>query len=388
MGRIIYIDNNATTPLHPEVLEAMRPFYGPVFGNPSSVYSKGREARLAIDDARDTVARFIGTESVDIVFTGSGSESNNIAIKGICYRYIGEGKRVITSSVEHPSVLNVCKHLESLGFDVVYLPVDEKGVVGLDALEGAINDKTVLVTIMHANNEIGTIQPIEEISKIVKEKGVTFHTDAVQSFGKIPVGVDALGVDMLSASAHKICGPKGVGMLYIRKGRELTPLIHGGHHERGIRAGTENVAGIAGFAKAVELVRLNMVKEAARRRALVDMLYKGLIRSVKNIRLNGHPDPAKRLPGTLNVSFGNIEGEALMLEFDLKGICASTGSACSSGTLEPSHVLTAIALSAQSARSSVRFSVGARNSRADIAYCLKNIPPIVEKLRRISPFSD
>lgn len=390
--KLIYLDHNATTPTPPEVLKAMEPFYKDNYGNASSLHQKGREARAAVEEARTIIGDFLNTEAVDIIYTSGGTESDNMAIKGAGFKNKDKGNHIITSSIEHLAVLETCTFMETQGFEVTYLAVDEYGMVNPHDVEEAITDRTILVSIMHANNEVGTIQPIAEISKVIRkfnerratgdERRIYFHTDAVQSFGKIPVDVEELGVDLLSISAHKIYGPKGTGALYIRKGTQIIPNAHGGHHERNLRAGTENVPGIVGFAKAVELIKKNF-KENERLKRLRDRLYKGLTGRIKGIKLNGHPD--KRLPNTLSVGFKHIEGESLLLNFDLKGICASTGSACTSGSIEQSHVLKAMGVDTLSARGTVRFSLGLDNTDADIDYCLKEIPKIVGRLCSISP---
>ncbi|NQT90922.1 MAG: cysteine desulfurase NifS [Candidatus Omnitrophica bacterium] len=390
--KIIYMDHNATTPMHPEVLKAMEPFFTDKYGNASSLHSKGREAHAAVDEARTAIGNFLGTEAVDIIFTSGGTESDNMAIKGVGFKNMDRGNHIITSSIEHLAVLETCRFMQAHGFEVTYLPVDEYGIVKAEDVRKAITDKTTLVTIMHANNEVGTIQPIAEIGAIIKkinakrpkEQRVYFHTDAVQSFGKIPVDVEELGVDLLSASGHKIYGPKGVGLLYIRKGTQIAPGSLGGHHERSLRAGTENVPGIVGFAKAVELAKKNF-KENDRVKGLRDRLYQGLNERITDIKMNGGPD--KRLSTTLSVALRYVEGEALLLNFDMKGICASTGSACTSGSLEQSHVLKAMGVDAVTAQGTVRFSLGLDNTDAEVDYCLKEIPKIVERLRSMSPLT-
>lgn len=388
----IYLDHNATTPLHPEVLKAMEPFFSDRYGNASSFHQKGREARVAAEEARAVIGDFLGTEAVDIVFTSGGTESDNLAIKGAGFKNKDKGNHIITSSIEHLAVLETCAFMESEGFEVTYLGVDEYGMVNPSCVEKAITDKTILVSIMHANNEVGTIQPIAEISRIIKRfnarhntqdaRRIYLHTDAVQSFGKIPVDVEELGVDLLSISAHKIYGPKGAGALYIRKGTQILPHIHGGHHERNLRAGTENVPGIVGFAKAVELAAKDF-KQNERVKDLRDKLYQGLKEAIEDIELNGHPQ--QRLPNTLSVGFKYVEGESLLINFDLKGICASTGSACTSGSIGQSHVLKAMGVEAVTARGTVRFSLGPDNDEADIDYCLREVPKIVKRLRSVSP---
>jgi cysteine desulfurase len=380
----IYLDYNATTPVHPDVLKAMLPYHDVEFGNASSLHLFGRKAQKAVEDAREKVARLIGPcESVDIVFTGGGTESNNFAIKGVTFALQDKGKHIITSKIEHLAVLNPCQFLEQNGYEVTYISVDEYGVVDIEALKDAIRKDTILISIMFANNEIGTIQPIEEIAQIAHEKGILFHTDAVQAVGKISIDVEKLGIDLMSISAHKIYGPKGVGALYMNKKAKITPLIHGGHHERNRRAGTENVPGIVGFGKACELVLRDMETESRRLTILRDRLWDGIRKSVEDVKMNGHP--TKRLPNTLNVSFMHVEGESVLLNLDLKGIAASSGSACSSGSLEPSHVLKAMGMEGTAAQSSIRFSLGRANSQDDIDKVIKEIPPIIKRLRNISP---
>lgn len=385
MKKVIYLDNNATTPLHPEALKAMSPCFNEKYGNASSIHFEGRQAKKALEESRGIIGDALGTESVDIIFTSGGTESDNFAIKGVAFANREKGNHIITSSFEHLAVLSTCKYLETQGFKVTFLPVDKYGVVDLEALKDAITSKTVLVSIMHSNNEVGTIQPIAEIAKILKGKGIYFHTDAVQSFGKVPLNVEELGVDLLSISAHKIYGPKGVGALYIRKGVKIDPFHHGGHHERNLRAGTENVPGLVGFARAAEIAKRHMKDESERIRNLRDMLHKGLTDKLDKIYLNGHP--TNRLPGTLNLSFEGVEGESLLINFDMKGICASTGSACTAGSTEPSHVLMAMKVDPQLAQGSVRFSLGTFNTKEEISYCLEEIPKIVKRLREISPLS-
>lgn len=380
----IYLDHNATTAVRKEVLEAMLPYLTTEYGNASSVYSKGQQARKAVEDAREKIGGILGTEANDIVFTSGGTEADNFAIKGVAFANLNKGRHMITTGIEHLAVLEPCKFVEKeLGFDVTYLPVDKYGVVDINKLKEAIRKDTVLISVMYANNEIGTIQPIKEIAKIAQQNKIYFHTDAVQALGKEKIDVEELGADLCSFSAHKVNGPKGVGMLYLRKGVKAMPYQHGGHHERNRRAGTENVAGIVGFAKALEIAEREMQDVNSRLKKLSDKLWKGLSSSIKEIYLNGHPE--KRLLNTVNISFKYIEGESLVLNFDLKGIYASTGSACTSGSLDPSHVLTAIGVSPELTQGSVRFSLGYENTEEDIDYCLAEIPPIVEKLRKMSP---
>ncbi len=382
--RQIYLDHNATTPVRKEVLEAMMPYFSDECGNASSVHSKGQAARKAVEASREVVAHAIGTEPVDIIFTSGGTESDNCAIKGAAVANLAKGRHIITSEIEHLAVLESCKFAEEeLGFEVTRLPVDKHGVVDLNNLKDSIRKDTVLISIMFANNETGTIQPIKEIGKIAKKNGVYFHTDAVQALGKESVDVEDLGVDLCSFSAHKLNGPKGVGALYIRKGVKILPYQTGGHHERRLRAGTLNVPGIVGFAKAVEIAAKDMKKTNKYFEKLTDKLLVGLKKELNEIYLNGHPE--HRLSNTLNISFRYIEGESLILNFDMKGIFASTGSACTSGSLEPSHVLTAMGVPPDISQGSIRFSFGYENTEKDVEYCLAEIPPIVKRLREMSP---
>lgn len=382
--RPIYLDHNATTPVRKEVLEAMMPYFSEEYGNASSVYSMGQKARYAVDKAREVIGNAIGTEATDIIFTSGGTEADNFAIKGVAMANLDKGRHIITSSIEHLAVLGPSRFVEKeLGFDVTYLPVDKYGMVELDKLKNAIRKDTILISIMLANNETGTIQPIKEISEIARKNKIYFHTDAVQALGKMPIDVEDLGVDLCSFSGHKVYGPKGIGAMYLRKGVKIMPFQHGGHHERGKRAGTENVPGIVGFAKAVEIAQADMEKNDAYLKNLTKKMWEGLNKKLKEVYLNGHPD--KRLSSTLNISFRYIEGESMVLNFDMKGIYASTGSACTSGSLEPSHVLTAMGVPPDMAQGSVRFSFGYENTEEDIDYCLAEIPPIVEKLRKMSP---
>lgn len=379
----IYLDYAATTPVHPEVIKAMLPYFSDAFGNPSSLYSYGLEARQAIEAARNKVAESIGAKNEEIVFTGGGSEADNSAIKGVADANGRMGNHIITSVIEHHAVLVTCKFLEKRGFKVTYLPVDKYGLVDPESVRKAITDKTILISIMHANNEIGTLQPIGEIGKIARKAKIYFHTDAVQTVGHIPVNVNELKVDMLSFSAHKLYGPKGVGVLYIRKGTKVTSLIHGGEQEQGRRAGTENVPGIVGLGKAIELAGLDIANETARLITLRNVLIKGILEKIEHSRLNGHPE--QRLPNNVNVSVDFIEGESTCLNLDLEGICISTGSACSSSDAEPSHVLLAIGLSHEQARSSLRFTMGRLTTAEDIERVLEVLPRTVARLRAISP---
>jgi len=379
----IYLDYAATTPTHPEVVKAMLPYFTEAFGNPSSIHSYGQEAKGAIEEARVKVASLISARGEEIVFTSGGTEADNFAIKGVAFANESRGNHIITSSVEHHAVIETCKFLEKRGFRVTYLPVDEYGLVDFNDVRKAITDKTILISVMRANNEMGTIEPIAEIDKIAKEAGVYFHTDAVQAVGHIPVDVDDLGVDLLSMSAHKLYGPKGVGALYIRKGTKLTSFMHGGEQERRRRASTENVPGIVGFGKAAELARQEMSEEAERLTCLRAQLVKGLLERIDHTRLNGHP--IMRLPNNVNISVDFVEGESMLLNLDLEGICASTGSACSSSSLEPSHMLLAMGLSHEQAHGSLRFSLGKWTTEEEIERVLDVLPSVVAKLRAMSP---
>ena len=381
MTRQVYMDHSATTAVDPAVREAMLPYFSERFGNPSSLYSIGRQARRAVEEARQKVADLIGAKKEEIIFTGSGTESDNLAIKGIAYKNRKKGDHIITSSIEHHAVLHTCKYLEAQGFKVTYLPVSKEGLVNPADVEKAITPQTILITIMHANNEIGTIQPIEEIGKIAREKNIPLHTDAVQTVGKSPANVDALGVSLLSVSAHKMYGPKGVGALYLRKGTFIEPQLHGGGHERNLRSSTENVPGIIGFGKACELAKERMPDEM-KIAALRDSLIRGIL-EIKDSYLNGHP--TKRLPNNANFRFSYIEGESMILNLDMKGVSASTGSACSSTSLEPSHVLLAIGLKPEEAHGSLRLTLGRENTKEDVDYVVSTLPEIVNKLRMISP---
>ncbi|KAB3537332.1 cysteine desulfurase NifS [Alkaliphilus pronyensis] len=383
MKKRVYLDYSATTPLKQEVLDAMLPHFNASFGNPSSIYTYGRESKNAIDNARDIIAKSINAKSDEIFFTGGGSESDNWAIKGIAYGNKHKGKHIITSKIEHHAVLHTCEYLEKEGFEVTYLKVDEYGLVNLQELKEAIRSDTILISIMFANNEIGTIQPIKEIAEIANSKQVYFHTDAVQAFGNIKIDVKELGIDLMSISAHKIYGPKGTGALYIKKGVKLHQLIHGGAQEKKRRAGTENVPGIVGFAKAAELAHENFDEHIKHLTSLRDKLIAGLKEKIEYIHLNGHP--TKRLPGNVNFSIEFIEGESLLLSLDMVGIACSSGSACTSGSLDPSHVLMSIGLTHELAHGSLRLTIGDFTTEEDIEYVINQLPPIVEKLRQMSP---
>jgi len=384
----VYMDHAATTPVDPEVVEAMLPYFTQKFGNASSLHSFGREANRALEEARAKVASLIGARREEIVFTSGGTEADNLAVKGVIYRNREKlrrlpGPHIITTQIEHPAVLEACRHLERQGFRVKYLPVDKEGLIDLKMLEESIGEGTALITIMHANNEIGTIQPLEEIGKIAREKGVIFHTDAVQSYGKVAIDAASMKIDLLSLSAHKIYGPKGVGALYVRSGVTFEPLVHGGGHERGMRSGTENVAGIVGLGKAAELAKARFDSDNPRLVRMRDRLIEGVLSSVEEAYLNGHP--TRRLPHNAHFRFTGIEGESLVLMLDGEGIAASTGSACSSKKLEPSHILMAIGLNEVEAHGSLRLTLGRENVEEDVAYVLERLPPIVARLREMSP---
>lgn len=382
----IYLDHAATTSTDVEVVEAMEPFFTQKYGNPNSIHSFGQEAREAVEEAREKIARLIGANPSEIVFTAGGTEADNYAIKGIAWANQKKGNHIITSQIEHHAVLHSCQFLEKHGFKVTYLKVDKYGLIDPEDVKKAITDQTILVTIMHANNEIGTIEPIKEIGKIVKEAGIYFHTDSVQTTGHIPIEVNDLGVDILSISGHKLYGPKGVGALYLRKGTKIVNLIDGGAQEKNRRAGTENVTGMVGLGKAVELAEKRLAGgEVDKVVKLRDKLITGIMDQIENVRLNGHP--TKRLPGNVNICFEFIEGESMLLNLDMKGVAASSGSACTSGSLEPSHVLLAIGLPPEIAHGSLRLTLGKDNTEEDIDYVLDILPKIIEKLRALSPFT-
>jgi cysteine desulfurase len=381
MNRRVYFDHNASTPVHPEVLEAMLPYFSERFGNPSSIHGFGREAREGLDTARETISGFLKVSKDEIVFTSGGTESDNMAIKGVAAAR-GRG-HFVTSAVEHHAVLRTCETLAKQGFDLTVLPVDGYGMVSPDDVRRAIRPDTILVTIMHANSEVGTIQPVAEIGRITREHGVAFHVDGVQTFGKLPLDLDALNIDLLSFSGHKIYGPKGIAGLYIRKGTKMASVQHGGEHERRRRAGTENVPGAVGLGKAVEVRARDMAEEETRVRTLRDRLWTGLSKRVPEVRLNGHP--TERLPGTCNVCFRHIESESIVLGLDLKGIGVSAGSACTSGSVEPSHVLVAMGVPLDWAMGTVRCSLGRTTTAEDIDYVLDSVEPLAGKLRSLSP---
>ncbi len=382
----IYLDHSATTPVRAEVLSAMIPFFADKFGNASSIHRWGNEAKKAVDHARGCVASLIGAAPAEIVFTSGGTESDNFALRGAAFSNKQKGNHIITSSVEHHAVLHTCEALEKEGFEVTYLPVDCYGTVDPEAVRSALRPTTILISIIHGQNEVGTVQPVEAIGKIAQENGVLFHSDAVQSVGKIPVNVDSMQVDLLTLSGHKIYGPKGVGALYIRRGTRLTPQSTGGAHERGLRAGTENVVGIVGLGEACRLAEAEMSRESERLTQLRDRLIEGILTGIPDTVLNGHP--RQRLPHNVNVSIKYVEGEALLLSLDLLGIGASSGSACTSGSLEPSHVLLAMGIPHETAHGSLRMTLGRSTTREDIDYVLQVLPGIVAKLREMSPLGN
>lgn len=378
----IYMDHSATTPVAPEVLEAMLPYFTEKFGNASSLHSFGLEAKEALEASREKVAELLGAKPDEIIFTSGGTESDNLALKGIAYRNREKGKHIITTTIEHPAILEVCHKLETQGFEVTYLSVTNDGFVDPAALETAIRDDTILISVMHANNEIGTIQPLKEIGRIAAERDIYLHTDAVQSTGKIPIDVNDMGLDLLSLSAHKLYGPKGVGALYIRKGTRVESITQGGGHERNLRSGTENVAGIVGLASAANLCRQTMADEAQRLTVLRDRLAKLVLDNVKDCWING--SMKQRLPSNLNFGFKYVEGESLLLFLDSKGIAVSTGSACSSKKLEPSHVLLALGLNPVECHGSLRITMGRSNKEEDVDFVAKSITEAVERFRGIS----
>ena len=381
MNRRVYLDHNASTSVHPEVLEAMLPFFSERFGNPSSIHGFGREARDGVEGARERVAHFLRVGKDEIVFTSGGTESDNVAVKGIAAAR-GRG-HIVTSAVEHHAVLRSVQALEKAGFEATYVPVDGHGMVDPDDVRRALRSDTIVVSIMHANSEVGTIQPVGAIGRLTREREIPFHVDAVQTFGKLPLDLDALGIDLLSFSSHKIYGPKGIAGLYIRKGTKMVSVQHGGEHERRRRAGTENVPGIVGLGRAVEVRARDMAAEETRVRGLRDRLWAGLERRVPEIRLNGHS--TERLPGTCNVCFRHIESESIVLGLDLKGVAVSAGSACTSGSIEPSHVLVAMGMPLDWAMGAVRCSLGRTTTAEDVDYVLDCVEPLAGKLRSLSP---
>lgn len=378
-----YFDNAATTRTDDEVLKEMLPYFSQSYGNPSSIYKIGRENRKAVEEAREKVAKAINAEPNEIYFTAGGSESDNTAIRGIAYAYKQKGNHIITSKIEHPAVLETCKQLEKEGFEVSYIGVDEKGIVNLEELKNSIKETTTLITIMFANNEIGTIEPIKKIGKIAKENNIIFHTDAVQAVGSVKIDVKEMNIDSLSLSGHKFYGPKGIGALYVKKGVRFQKFINGGHQEKNKRAGTENVPGIVGLGKAIELAYENLDEHNKKIKELRDYYVEEVKKRIPYIKING--DMENRLPGNSNISFRFIEGEGLLLNLDLKGICASSGSACTSGSLDPSHVLLAIGLPHEIAHGSLRITIGKYNTKEEVDYLLDNLEEIVSRLRNMSP---
>lgn len=383
MGKIIYLDNAATTRTAPEVVEAMLPYFTEHFGNASSVYGMGQETKTAISEARAKIASALGAKENEIYFTAGGSEADNWALKAAAEAYKGKGKHIITTKIEHHAILHTCEYLEKQGYEVTYLDVDEFGVVKLEELKKAIRPDTILISVMFANNEIGTVQPIKEIGEIAHEHGILFHTDAVQAFGQVPINVDEMHIDMLSSSGHKLHGPKGIGFLYITKGVKIRSFIHGGAQERKRRAGTENVPAIVGYGKAVQMAVETMEERTAKERELRDYLIGRILKEVPYTRLNGHPK--KRLPNNANFSFQFVEGESLLIMLDMKGICGSSGSACTSGSLDPSHVLLAIGLPHEIAHGSLRLTLSEETTKEEIDYTVEAVKEIVQKLRNMSP---
>jgi cysteine desulfurase len=381
--RRVYLDHNATTPVHPEVVEAMMPFFRDQFGNASSIHWAGREVKKYLDEAREKVAALMNADPEEIIFTGCGTESDNMAIKGVASTHQDKGRHIITSKVEHHAVLHTCQFMRELGYEITYLSVDRDGLIDLEEVRRSIRPDTILVSIMFANNETGTIMPVQEIGSICREKGALFHTDAVQAVGKIPIDLKKLPVDILSLSGHKLNTPKGIGAQFIRKGTKLSPLIHGGAQERNRRAGTENIPYIIGLGKACEIARRDFARRHEYLQGLRNRLQEGIFRKIPHVELNGHP--TQRLPNTLNVSFLYVEGESLLLNVDLEGIAVSSGSACSSGSADASYVILAMGKSPLVAQSAIRFSLGWTNTAEDVDYVLEVVPPIVERLRAISP---
>ena len=383
MSKCIYMDNAATTQVYPEVFDAMKPYFTEFYGNPSSIYSFAGNSKKAVEDARKTIADFLGARTEEIYFTGGGSESDNWALKATADAYANKGKHIITSKIEHHAILHTCEYLEKKGFEVTYLDVDENGFVNPADVEKEIRPDTILVSIMTANNEIGTIEPIAEIGKIAKDHGVLFHTDAVQAFGHIPMNVDEMNIDMLSASGHKINGPKGIGIMYIRKGVKIGSFVHGGAQERQRRAGTHNVPGIVGIGKAVELARDNMKERMEYETKLRDHLISRVMEEIPYAKLNG--DKVKRLPNNVNVCFRFIEGESMLILLDQNGVCGSSGSACTSGSLDPSHVLLAIGLPHEIAHGSLRLTLSEKNTMEEVDFTVDKLKGIIERLRSMSP---
>lgn len=383
MDKLIYLDNAATTKTSPTVLEAMLPYFTECYGNASSIYSIGTKSKAAINHARETIAKTLGASENDIYFTAGGSESDNWALKATAEAYGSKGKHIITSKIEHHAILHTCEYLEKKGYEVTYVDVDENGIIKLDELKKAIRPDTILISVMFANNEIGSVQPVREIGEIAHEHGILFHTDAVQAYGQLPINVDELHIDMLSSSAHKINGPKGIGFLYIRKGVKIRSFVHGGAQERKRRAGTENVPGIVGYARAAEEAFATMQERTAKEIELRDYLIDRILKEVPYTRLNG--DRTRRLPNNANFSFQFVEGESLLIMLDMEGICGSSGSACTSGSLDPSHVLLAIGLPHEIAHGSLRLTLSAETTKEDIDFTIEKIKGIVAKLRSMSP---
>jgi cysteine desulfurase len=379
----VYLDYAATTPVHPEVLKAMLPYFTERFGNPSSIYSLGHEAKDALEEARVRIARFIGAHPGEVYFVSGGTEANNFIIKGIAFANENRGNHIITTSIEHHSVIDPCAFLEKKGFRVTYLPVYQDGMVDPDIVKGAITDKTILISVMHANNEVGTIEPIAEIGRIARERGIYFHTDAVQTVGHLPLDVNNLHIDALSASAHKLHGPKGIGIAYVKRGVRLIPSMYGGEQEGNYRAGTENLPGIVGFSKAAEIAEKEMKKETERLILLRDRFIKGLFASIEHIRLNGHP--VRRLPNNVNISIDGIDGDAMLLDLRLESICASNGAACHSSRTEPSHVLLSMGLSDEAAGYALRFTLGRYTTEHDISRVLEVLARAVKRLTKFRP---
>lgn len=381
--RMVYLDHNATTPVHPQVLDAMRPYFTEKFGNASSIHQSGREAKAALEDARLKIAALLGCKSSEIYFTSGGTESDNFGIKGVAFVNRIKGRHIITSSIEHHAVDVSCKFLEKEGFEVTYLPVDSEGIVDPDDLKKALRKDTILITVMHANNETGVIQDLKSLISVARDAGILFHTDAVQATGKIPYSVEDLGCDLLSISAHKLYGPKGVGLLFIRSGTKIQPWNEGGGHERGRRAGTENVAGAVGLAAAMEIAARDMQSETEKMKSMTARFFRLVEERIPDIKLNGSLE--RRVPNTLNISFRAAEGEAMILSLDLKGIMVSSGSACTSGATEPSHVLKAMGVPPEMAQGSIRFSFGRSNQEGDVEYVVDILEKEVRRLREISP---
>ena len=381
--RHVYLDHNATTPVLPEILAVLQRYYSEDFGNPSSVHRYGRAVRVVVDDARDQVAHLLGAPASSIFFSSGGTEANNTILKGVAAAHNERGRHLVTSAIEHPCVLDTCTYLAQQGYTITHVPVGSDGVIDPEAVRAALTDETILVSIMHANNEVGTLQPIAEIAQIVRQHGALMHTDAVQSFGKLPLRVEALGVDFLTFSGHKLYAPKGIGGWYARPGVFLHPLVHGGHQERGMRSGTENVAGIAALGKACDIARGDMAAEAERQQQLRQRLEQGIVATIPEVRIQGAT--AARLPNTSNIAFAHVEGETLLMSLDLHGIGISTGSACSSGSLEPSHVLQAMRVPDEYLHGALRVSLGRATSAEDLDYVLAILPRIVEQARAMAP---